>query len=234
MLEEYYPLILAIVAIVAIVVVAFVIRSPFKYPYFVKNIDISGRRSPQIDDLIDEYLIEHRMQEIDNHKQFIDQWKDDCQTKLQKSHLKKYRERQYKAALDDEHAYMFNIYRMQTRYKQANYQKTPYQVKNDTATYAYDYSYLENRNMALAGINYETSLGKNNSSNQRKLMTPALRRAIMERDNYTCQMCGKYMPDEVGLQIDHIIPIAKGGKTVPSNLQVLCSKCNGRKKDKIQ
>ncbi|MFR2065795.1 HNH endonuclease [Hominenteromicrobium sp.] len=45
----------------------------------------------------------------------------------------------------------------------------------------------------------------------------------------TCQNCGKYMPDGVGLQIDHIIPISKGGKTVASNLQVLCSKCNGRK-----
>ena len=43
----------------------------------------------------------------------------------------------------------------------------------------------------------------------------------------------KYMPDGVGLQIDHIIPVAKGGKTVPSNLQVLCSKCNGAKKDKL-
>lgn len=51
----------------------------------------------------------------------------------------------------------------------------------------------------------------------------------MERDNYTCQNCGKYMPDRVGLQIDHIVPVARGGKTVESNLQVLCSRCNGSK-----
>lgn len=51
----------------------------------------------------------------------------------------------------------------------------------------------------------------------------------MRRDNYTCQICGKYMPDEVGLHIDHIIPVSKGGKSIASNLQVLCSKCNGHK-----
>ena len=55
----------------------------------------------------------------------------------------------------------------------------------------------------------------------------------MKRDNYTCQICGKFMPDGVGLQIDHIVPVAKGGKTIPSNLQVLCSKCNASKRDKI-
>ena len=60
-------------------------------------------------------------------------------------------------------------------------------------------------------------------------MTKQLREQIARRDNYTCQICGKYMPDGVGLHVDHIVPVAKGGKTVPSNLQVLCSKCNGRK-----
>lgn len=78
-------------------------------------------------------------------------------------------------------------------------------------------------------IGYETTLRNFESKNQRKLMTTKLRKQIMERDNYTCKICGKYMPDEVGLQIDHIIPIAKGGKTISSNLQVLCSKCNGSK-----
>ena len=36
-----------------------------------------------------------------------------------------------------------------------------------------------------------------------------------------------------GLHIDHIVPVSKGGKTVPSNLQVLCSKCNGNKSNKL-
>jgi 5-methylcytosine-specific restriction endonuclease McrA len=41
------------------------------------------------------------------------------------------------------------------------------------------------------------------------------------------------MPDGVGLQIDHKVPVSKGGKTVRSNLQVLCSKCNGSKSNKM-
>ena len=61
-----------------------------------------------------------------------------------------------------------------------------------------------------------------------------LRKQIMERDNYTCQICQKHMPDEVGLQIDRIIPISKGGKTVASNLRVLCNKCNGSKGAKLE
>lgn len=68
---------------------------------------------------------------------------------------------------------------------------------------------------------------------ERNKITPALREKIKQRDNYTCQLCGKQMFDNVGLHIDHIIPISKGGKTVESNLQVLCSVCNLKKSDKI-
>lgn len=85
----------------------------------------------------------------------------------------------------------------------------------------------------LEEIGFSTTLNRYHEKNQRRLMTPELRDEIARRDNYTCQSCGKYMPDGVGLQIDHIIPVKEGGKTIPSNLQVLCSKCNGRKGTKL-
>ncbi len=98
--------------------------------------------------------------------------------------------------------------------------------------FGYSYDYFYNRYRALEEINFECTLNQYHNKNQRKLMTKTLRNKIMKTDNYTCQKCGKYMPDEIGLHIDHIIPISKGGKTVESNLQVLCSKCNGHKSNR--
>lgn len=99
--------------------------------------------------------------------------------------------------------------------------------------YSCDYQGLINRYAMLRDIGFLCTLNEYHSKNQRKLMTKELRKRIMIRDNYTCQMCGKYMPDEVGLHIDHIVPVSKGGKTIESNLQVLCSKCNGRKSNNL-
>lgn len=84
----------------------------------------------------------------------------------------------------------------------------------------------------LRDIGFQCTLNEYHSKNQ-KTHDKELRKRIMIRDNYTCQMCGKYMPDEVGLHIDHIVPVSKGGKTIESNLQVLCSKCNGRKSNNL-
>lgn len=49
---------------------------------------------------------------------------------------------------------------------------------------------------------------------------------------YVCAGCGESFPTRTYLQVDHIIPMAKGGVTVQDNLQVLCRTCNMRKSDK--
>ena len=70
---------------------------------------------------------------------------------------------------------------------------------------------------------------------QRALMTKKLREYIKKRDNFTCCNCGNstYKEPNLLLEIDHIIPVAKGGCTVEDNLQTLCWKCNRAKSDKI-
>lgn len=70
---------------------------------------------------------------------------------------------------------------------------------------------------------------------QRALMTSKLRAHIKERDNYTCCQCGNSVHAEPNLllEIDHIVPVAKGGLTEEKNLQTLCWKCNRSKGAKI-
>lgn len=70
---------------------------------------------------------------------------------------------------------------------------------------------------------------------QRALMTKKLRDFIKTRDNFTCCSCGNSTHSEPNLllEIDHIIPVAKGGYTVENNLQTLCWKCNRLKGSKL-
>lgn len=70
---------------------------------------------------------------------------------------------------------------------------------------------------------------------QRALMTNKLREFIKKRDNYTCCSCGNSVHTEPNLllEIDHIIPVSKGGCTIEENLQTLCWKCNRAKSNKM-
>lgn len=70
---------------------------------------------------------------------------------------------------------------------------------------------------------------------QRALMTSSLREKIKKRDKYTCKNCKNNLDKEPNLllEIDHIIPLAKGGITSEDNLQTLCWKCNRSKGAKL-
>lgn len=72
------------------------------------------------------------------------------------------------------------------------------------------------------------------AAGQRALMTSRLRESIKQRDSYTCRCCGASLSSEphLLLEIDHIIPVSKGGKTTEENLQTLCWKCNRSKGNK--
>ena len=208
------------------------LKSPFQYPYFYHDFDVSGKKNPDIDNLIDEYIIAGNFWTIQLHQQKIKDWKEYSWKKIAGCRLKKYRARQFQACLDDNNAFIFRLTRRQTRYRQRAYVKTAYKVTQIIDQFTCDYTYLQKRNEKLRAINYECTLKDYHSKNQRKLMSKELKQKVIIRDHYTCQICGKYMPDGVGLQVDHIIPVSKGGKSILSNLQVLCSKCNGRKSAK--
>lgn len=67
-----------------------------------------------------------------------------------------------------------------------------------------------------------------------RTISPQLRNEILERNGFTCQLCGAgpgdidpFNPDrKVRLHIDHIKPISQHGTDDRDNLRVLCSACN--------
>ena len=60
---------------------------------------------------------------------------------------------------------------------------------------------------------------------ERGKVSNRMRFSIFERDGYRCRYCGRSGTSET-LEIDHIRPIAKGGKSTYDNLQTLCRQCN--------
>ena len=224
---------LIVLGIVAIsLILYFIFRNPFKYPYHIVDFDVSGKRSPDVCDYIDNYLIANGVIEFEQHFNYVNNWKQECKEKIKHSWLKSLRTRQYEEVVDDERMFKFNLNRKQTRYKQSNYVRTSYKVTVTVSTFAGGMNFIKYRYTELEKINFESNLSSYRSKQQRNIMKKSLRDQIAFRDNYTCQICGKYMPDGVGLHVDHIISIKNGGKSIPSNLRVLCSKCNGQKGSK--
>lgn len=63
----------------------------------------------------------------------------------------------------------------------------------------------------------------------RQHIPKGLRHEVFVRDGFRCQECLRGREDGVKLEIDHIIPVAKGGTNDIDNLQTLCMECNRNK-----
>ena len=55
---------------------------------------------------------------------------------------------------------------------------------------------------------------------------------VLKRDGFTCVHCGANGPG-VRLEVDHKVPVAKGGTDALDNLQTLCFECNRGKRDTL-
>jgi len=60
-------------------------------------------------------------------------------------------------------------------------------------------------------------------------VSDSLRYEVLKRGKGRCELCGT-TKDDAQLDVDHIIPKARGGKNELANLQVLCAKCNRTKR----
>jgi len=57
-------------------------------------------------------------------------------------------------------------------------------------------------------------------------MSLTLRFDVFKRDSYRCQLCGATAQDSRKLEVDHKIPVVKGGLDELDNLWTLCFECN--------
>ena len=60
----------------------------------------------------------------------------------------------------------------------------------------------------------------------REPIPAGLRFAVLRRDGFRCAYCGRGEPEGVQLHIDHLVPVARGGKTELDNLVTACATCN--------
>jgi 5-methylcytosine-specific restriction endonuclease McrA len=63
-----------------------------------------------------------------------------------------------------------------------------------------------------------------------------MRYKILSRDRFRCSICGRSPANDlsVNLHVDHVLPVAAGGKTREENLRALCADCNIGKGSKIE
>ncbi len=58
------------------------------------------------------------------------------------------------------------------------------------------------------------------------------RQNVFLRDKHTCQYCHQIFPEEK-LNLDHVLPRDKGGKTTWENIVASCFPCNSRKANRL-
>ena len=60
----------------------------------------------------------------------------------------------------------------------------------------------------------------------RKPVGKKLRFEILKRDEFKCRYCGRSQADGATIHVDHVIPVATGGRNDPENLVTACADCN--------
>lgn len=73
------------------------------------------------------------------------------------------------------------------------------------------------------------SIVQRDPEKSRRNITKQKRQRIYKRDGNACVACGSTSE----LTLDHIVPLARGGTNLDSNLRTLCHSCNNQKGAKL-
>lgn len=144
------------IAAIGVVVVFRVNKSPYSFPYFIQEFNISGVEDPCIDDMIDNMLIRYGVGEIIQHNKHIGNWEKETWERAGKSLFKQRRRRQYLEAVDDDHAFVFYFVVPQIVIRGTEHYKENVRV----ATYSYSALYLVNRYARLKDTEFRCTLNE--------------------------------------------------------------------------
>jgi ATP adenylyltransferase len=81
---------------------------------------------------------------------------------------------------------------------------------------------------------YEDKFGKaiwKHRARDSRIISGSIRYKVLTRAKHRCELCG-IDAKEKALDVDHIVPINKGGPNVIENMQALCYTCNSQKSDR--
>jgi 5-methylcytosine-specific restriction endonuclease McrA len=62
---------------------------------------------------------------------------------------------------------------------------------------------------------------------KRNKLTPLMKKKIASNQKWKCRICHQLL--DYTYEIDHIVPVFKGGSNNQDNLQALCRNCHGKK-----
>jgi 5-methylcytosine-specific restriction endonuclease McrA len=134
---------------------------------------------------------------------------------------------EYNRTYKREHKEQLRLYRKENRDRRRAY-KAEYRKANADTIKEYNKRYriahhLERRTESAArrAAIRGASLGDANA-------IKAIYRRARENKNVRCYLCGRLIP-KGERQVDHIIPLSRGGAHAAANLAIACSACNRKK-----
>lgn len=92
-----------------------IVRNPYEYPHMTIAIDVTGNPDPQIEDEIDRYLYENRIEAFPMHNLDVQEWKRRTEIKIANSWFPNRRMKQYRSVIDDDHMFVFMLTRKQIK-----------------------------------------------------------------------------------------------------------------------